>query len=188
MVLHIKNMVCNRCNWVVKSELEKMGFEVEQVALGEAVIKENPDDTGIDRIAERLETFGFELINDKSAKLIEAVKRHLIELTNNHDLLGTANLSQYLSSALHKDYSVISKLFSESESITLEQYYILQKIEKAKEWLVYGEMNLTEIAWQLGYSSVAHLSAQFKKVTGLTPTHFRNLRDPLRKSIDRVSS
>ncbi len=186
MILHIKNMVCDRCNWVVKTELEKLGFNVTHVALGEVSIAEDPHQLQLEAIEEKLHSFGFELISDKSAYLIEQIKKNIIGLVNEPELRERYNLSDYLSRTLNRDYSSLSKLFSETESITIEQYYILQKIEKAKEWLVYGELSLTQIAYELGYSSVAHLSAQFKKITGLTPSHFKNLRNPQRKAIDQL--
>lgn len=186
MILHIKNMVCDRCNWVVKTELEKLGFTVTRVELGEVAIAEEPDANQLATISRVMESFGFEMISDKSAHLIEQIKQKILALVNEPELREKWNLSDYLSRSLQRDYSSISKLFSETESITIEQYYILQKIEKAKEWLVYGELSLTQIAYELGYSSVAHLSAQFKKITGLTPSHFKNLRKPLRKPIDQL--
>jgi AraC-like DNA-binding protein len=186
MVLHIKNMVCNRCNWVVKTELEKLGFTVQQVTLGEVTIAEAPAESALSEITKRLESFGFEMISDKSVLLIEQIKKLIIALVNDPELREKWNMSDYLARSLHRDYSQMSKLFSEYESITVEQFYILQKIEKAKEWLAYDELSLTQIAFNLGYSSVAHLSAQFRKITGLTPSHFKNLRGPKRNPIDEV--
>ncbi len=186
MILHVKNMVCGRCKWVVKTELEKLGHEVMIVNLGEVELKN--DITPEQRLAvqQRLEEFGFELINDKSSVLIEQIKTQIIQLVQHPEKLEKQNLSDYLSKTLHKDYSSLSKLFSEVESVTIEQYFILQKIERAKELIVYDEMSLTQIAFELGYSSVAHLSSQFKKVTGLTPSHFKELKHKQRNSLDEI--
>lgn len=186
MLLRIKNMVCNRCKWVVKTELEKLGHEVMVVNLGEVELKNEVTPVQLQDIEHKLQEFDFELISDKSSVLIEQIKTLIIELVKNPSALEKQNLSQYLSQQLHKDYSALSKLFSEVTGITIEQYFILQKIEKAKELMVYDELSLTQIAWELGYSSVAHLSSQFKKVTGLTPRHFKNLKHKQRKPLDEV--
>lgn len=189
MLLHIKNMVCNRCKFVVRTELEKLGHEVTAIRLGEVEVKKELDTSQLQKVEERLEAFGFELIGDRPAQLIEKLKTEIIQLVQDPkklELLEQQNLSDYLSKAVHRDYSSLSKLFSDVEGITIEQYFILQKIERAKELLVYGEMSLTEIAYELGYSSVAHISSQFKKVTGLTPSHFKNLRGENRKPLDEV--
>jgi len=186
MILRIKNMVCNRCKWVVKTELEKLGHEVMVVNLGEVELKNEASADELQNIENKLQEFGFELISDKSSVLIEQIKTLIIELVQKPDELEKQNLSQYLSQQMHKDYSALSKLFSEVTGITIEQYFILQKIERAKELIVYDELSLTQIAWELGYSSVAHLSSQFKKVTGLTPRHFKNLKHKQRNSLDEI--
>lgn len=180
-------MVCNRCKWVVKTELEKLGHEVMIRGLGEVELKQEAGPEQIDAIEKKLHEFGFELISDRSSRSIEQIKTLIIQLVQDPEQLEHQNLSEYLAAQLHRDYSSLSKLFSEVEGITIEQYFILQKIERAKELLVYNEMNLTQIAYELGYSSVAHLSSQFKKVTGLTPSHFKNLRSKDRKSLDEVN-
>lgn len=179
-------MVCNRCKWVVKTELEKLGHETMVVNLGEVELKNEASPQQLQAIEKKLEEFGFELISDKSSALIERIKTLIIELVQQPGELEKQNLSQYLSRQLHKDYSALSKLFSEVTGITIEQYFILQKIERAKELMVYDELSLTQIAWELGYSSVAHLSSQFKKVTGLTPRHFKNLKHKQRNSLDEI--
>ena len=179
-------MVCNRCKWVVKTELEKLGHEVMVVNLGEVELKNEVSADELQNIENKLQEFGFELICDKSSVLIEQIKTLIIELVQKPDELEKQNLSQYLSQQMHKDYSALSKLFSEVTGITIEQYFILQKIERAKELIVYDELSLTQIAWELGYSSVAHLSSQFKKVTGLTPRHFKNLKHKQRNSLDEI--
>lgn len=186
MLLHIKNMVCNRCKWVVKNELEKLGHNVQVMRLGEVELKSAANPEQVQAIEKKLEEFGFELISDKSSQLIEQIKTLIIQLVQDAEQLEKQNLSDYLSKTLHKDYSSLSKLFSEVEGITIEQFFILQKIERTKELLVYDEMSLTQIAFELGYSSVAHLSSQFKKVTGLTPSHFKNLRGDHRKPLDQL--
>jgi AraC family transcriptional regulator len=186
MMLRIKNMVCNRCKWVVKTELEKLGHEVMVVNLGEVELKNEPSAVELQAIETKLQEFGFELISDKASVLIEQIKTLIIELVQQPEQLEKQNLSQYLSRQLHKDYSTLSKLFSEVTGITIEQYFILQKIEKVKELIVYDELNLTQIADELGYSSVAHLSNQFKKITGLTPRHFKELKHKQRNSLDEI--
>lgn len=131
---------------------------------------------------------GFEVLDDKKQKQIERIKGLLIKKVQSGSIEEHFSIIEFLSSALHKDYSYITRLFSEVEGITIEQYFILQKIEKVKEWLVYGEMNLSEISYRLGYSSVAHLSSQFKKVTGLTPSHFKKLGPSHRQALDKVKN
>jgi len=179
-------MVCDRCKWVVKTELEKLGHQVMVVSLGEVELHDEPSAGQLEAIEQKLQEFGFELISDKSSVLIEQIKTLIIELVRHPSAIENQNLSQYLSRQLHKDYSTLSKLFSEVSGITIEQYFILQKIEKVKELIVYDELNLTQIADELGYSSVAHLSNQFKKITGLTPRHFKELKHKQRNSLDEI--
>jgi AraC family transcriptional regulator len=179
-------MVCDRCKWVVKTELEKLGHQVMVVNLGEVELKDEISDEQRDTIEGKLQEFGFELMNDKSSVLIEQIKTQIIQLVKDTETLEKQNLSEYLSKTLHRDYSSLSKMFSEVTGVTIEQYFILQKIERAKELIVYDEMSLTQIAFELGYSSVAHLSSQFKKVTGLTPSHFKGLKQKQRNSLDEV--
>ena len=186
MKLHIKNMVCNRCKMVVQSELEKFGLTVLSVDLGEVVIKESLNMNQKKALDKVFYTFGFELIDDKKSKVIERIKNEIIELIYNQNCQLKTNLSDYLSSKLHQDYSGLSNLFSQQESTTIEQFFILQKIERVKELLVYDELSLSEIADKLNYSSVAHLSKQFKKVTGLTPTYFKTLKISKRNTIDSI--
>jgi AraC-like DNA-binding protein len=179
-------MVCNRCVLVVKQELEKLGIEYRQVSLGEvetvgAVSKEKLND-----LENNLAALGFEVLDDSRQQLIEKIKNILIGQVHHTDEERRQNYSEILSQRLHKDYSSLSNLFSAVEGITIEKYIINQKIEKAKELIIYDEMNLSEIAFKLGYSSVAHLSNQFKKVTGLTPTHFKKLGRHKRKPLDQV--
>ena len=160
--LHIKNMVCNRCIMVVKSQLEQLGLHPLSVELGIAVLPDAVSDETYQRVKASLETFGFELIDDKKSQTVELIKDAIIELVHYDDNGLKTNLSDYLASKLHRDYSALSKLFSETANTTIEKYLIAQKIERAKELLMYGELSLNEIADMLNYSSVSYLSAQFK--------------------------
>ena len=169
-------MVCNRCKMVVKSTIEKLGLHPVQVELGEIELRENDISAVKEKLIQGLQSFGFDLLDDKKTKSIEKVKNLITDLVQNKDNGIEVKLSEYISRELHQDYSGLSNLFSEVEGITIEKYYILQKIEKVKELLVYDELTLSEIAFQLNYSSVGYLSNQFKKVTGLTPSHFKKLQ------------
>ena len=185
--LHIKNMVFNRCIRVVNEELTNLGFNVKSVELGEAVIEDQPDEEKMKEIAETLKENGFELIDDRKGQLIDHIKTVIIELIHyQREKEEHINFSDYISKEAGYDYSYLSNLFSSVEGTTIEKYIIHQKIEKAKELLVYDELTLSEIAWQLGYSSVQHLSRQFKKVTGLTPSHFKQVKENRRKPLDEV--
>lgn len=186
MRLHIKNMVCDRCKLVVKDELEKLGYVIKQLVLGEAIINKNPDEHEKAIIENKLREFGFELIDDKNSLLIEKIKNLIINLVHYPEEDIKINLSEYLESEIHKDYTYISNLFSESQGYTIEKYYISQKIERVKELLVYDELTLCEISYRMGYSSVAYLSSQFKKVTGLTPSHFKKIKTIKRRSLDNL--
>lgn len=186
MNLYIKNMVCNRCIEAIKSILNELNFQYTSVQLGEVSLQTVPTEEQLDTLRQRLQQSGFELLDDTKKKLIEKIKTIIIEHVHYNESDKRYNLSEILSSKLHKDYSYLSHLFSEVEGITIEKYLINQKIEKIKELLVYDELSLNEIAYQLAYSSVAHLSAQFKKVTGLTPTHFKKLGGIHRKTLDNV--
>lgn len=185
-VLYIKNMVCNRCIMVVESELEKLGIKSTSVELGEVQLEKALTVEQKQKLGERLESLGFSLIDDKKGRLIEQVKTLIVELVHYSNSELKVNLSGYISEKLHHDYNYISNLFSDVEGSTIEKYFISQKIEKVKELLVYDEMTLNEIAFNMNYSSVAHLSAQFKKVTGLTPSHFKQIRTNKRKPLDKV--
>lgn len=174
--LRIKNMVCPRCIMVIEKTMEDLGFELNDVELG--LIEFHEPITLDDRvkIEKAIRPLGFEILDDKKSQTIERIKNQIIELVAKdlNDL--TITLSEYLSSKLQTEYNGLSQLFSEQESQTIEQFYILQKIEKVKELLVYDELSLNEIAYKMNYSSPAHLSTQFKKVTGLTPTHFKTIK------------
>ncbi|MDR3057841.1 MAG: AraC family transcriptional regulator [Prevotella sp.] len=184
--IYIKNMVCNRCIMVVRSELKKLGIEPISIELGEVTLSKALDSSQKEELNGVLESLGFALIDDKKARLIEQVKTLIVELVhyNNNDL--KVNLSDYISEKVLHDYNYVSNLFSEVEGTTIEKYFIAQKVEKVKELLVYDELTLNEIAFKLNYSSVAHLSTQFKKVTGLTPTHFKQIKTNKRKPLDKV--
>lgn len=184
MKLYIKNMVCSRCKMVVKSELEKLGLQLLSVDLGEVETTEPISELQKRNIAEQLKRFGFELIDDKKSRLIERIKTLIIELVHQQNARLNTNLSEFLSSHLAQDYSSLSNLFSEVEDTTIEKYFIQQKIEKVKELLLYDELTLNEIAFQMHYSSVAYLSNQFKKVTGFSPSHYKQLKDKKRRQIE----
>lgn len=184
MKLYIKNMVCSRCKMVVKSELSKLKINPISVELGEVEIEEVLNENQKKELSKALLSFGFELLDDKVSITIEKIKTLIVELIYNQNISLKTNLSTYLSQELSQDYSSISNLFSEVEGTTIEQYYISLKIEKVKELLMYDELTLSEIAYQLNYSSVSHLSNQFKKVTGFTPTYFRQLKEKKRKQIE----
>lgn len=186
MIIYIKNMVCNRCKMVVRTELEKLGIQPLTVELGEVTLDSDLEEAQKKQLQNNLAALGFEWIDDKKSRCIAKIKSLIIELIHekNNDLKIT--LSDYLSQAVSYDYSYLSNLFSEIEGITIEKYFIAQKIERVKELLAYNELSLSEIAYQLNYSSVAHLSNQFKKVTGLSPSHFKNIRSSQRRPLDEL--
>ncbi|HRE51165.1 MAG TPA: AraC family transcriptional regulator [Flavitalea sp.] len=179
-------MVCSRCIMAVRNELDKLGLKLKDIRLGEATLEREPAAEEKRKLEEALVTLGFQLIDDKKSRLIEKIKNIIIELVHHQDGEIKTNLSELLSSKLHRDYNYLSNLFSEVEGSTIEKYYIAQKIEKVKELLVYDELSLSEIALRLNYSSVAYLSNQFKKVTGLTPSHFKQVKENKRQSLDEV--
>jgi AraC family transcriptional regulator len=171
---------------VVRQEFEKAGITPLEVNMGEVALTKPISQTQLQTIGKRLTELGFEILDDRNKKLIERAKTFLIGKVQTGEIEEHFSLSDYLPKKLNKEYTQLSRLFSEVEGITLEQFFILQKNEKVKEWLVYDELILSEISFRLGYSSVAHLSAQFKKVTGLTPSQFKKLGVKHRKSIDNV--
>jgi AraC-like DNA-binding protein len=171
---------------VVKSEIEKLGLHYITVDLGEADIREEISAEQLARLGIALKKTGLELMDDKRSILVEKIKTIIIELVHYNDEQIKINLSDYLSEKLNLNYTYLANLFSEVKGTTIEQFYLAHKIEKVKELLVYDELNLTEIAWKLHYSSVAHLSNQFKKMTGLTPTHFKKLRHKRRRTLGNV--
>ena len=177
-------MVCNRCKMVVKDELIKFGLHPESIELGEVDITEDLNNKKKNDLNRILQAVGFELLDDKKKQLIEKIKNTIVELVHYSDEQLKTNFSKHISKMLHHDYSYLSNLFSEVEGTTVEKYFIAQKIEKVKELLKYDELTLSEIAERLGYSSVAYLSNQFKKQTGLTPSFYKSLKHNSRKNLD----
>lgn len=185
-VFYVKNMVCDRCKLVVKDIFEKAGTHVIKVELGVIEIAENPASEQLQSIRHMFAAVGFELIEDKQSRVVEKIKTLLVELIHSDYSHLKGNYSDYLSEKLNREYSGLSTLFSLHEGIAIEQYIIRQKIERVKELLLYDELNLSQIADELHYSSVAHLSNQFKKVTGLTPGQYRLSSHKHRQSLDKV--
>jgi AraC-like DNA-binding protein len=171
---------------VVKSELEKLGLHYTTVDLGEAEMREEVTPAQMEHLRTGLKKSGLELMDDKKSILVEKIKAVIIELVHYNDEQLKINLSDYLTEKLNHNYTYLANLFSEVKGITIEQFYLGHKIEKVKELLVYDELNLTEIAYRLHYSSVAHLSNQFKKMTGLTPSHFKSLRHKRRQTLENM--
>jgi AraC family transcriptional regulator len=185
--LHIKNMVCNRCIKVVEEELVSLGYTIRGIELGEVTLREKSTEVNIDQISQVLLDNGFEIIDDRKSKIISRIKTLIIEFIHyDREKPEHMNLSHFLATELGHDYSYLSNLFSSTEGTTIEKYLINQKIEKAKELLVYDEYSLSENSYQLGYSSVQHLSNQFKKITGLTPSHFKKIKNKKRNPLDKV--
>lgn len=180
-------MVCNRCILVVQQELEKLEIPYSKIDLGDVEMDNAPSPEKLDALGKQLHTLGFEVLDDKKTTLVEKLKTTIIRLIhgNDNETLNT-KLSVTLQEALQVDYHYLSTLFSATEGLTIEKYVILQRIERVKELLQYDEMNLSEIADSLGYSSVQHLSQQFKKITGLTPTGYKQLKENDRKPLDKV--
>lgn len=179
-------MVCSRCKMVVKSEFEKLGLQTISVELGEVELQNEITESQKEVLLQNLHSLGFDLLDDKKSKTIEKIKTLIIDLVHHKNNELKTNLSDYLSENLSQDYNTLSNLFSEVENTTIEKYYISQKIEKVKELLIYNELSLSEIADMLNYSNVAHLSNQFKKITGLTPTSFKQLKDKNRIQIENL--
>jgi AraC-like DNA-binding protein len=181
-------MVCDRCIKAVNDVFEKLSLHPDKISLGEVVVKENDIDAGVKTgLDAALQELGFERIDDRKGRLIEGIKNKIIKTIHHSDDIHLKfNWSDVLADEFHYEYNYLSHLFSSIEGITLEQYIIRQKIERVKELLFYDELNLGQIASRLGYSSIAHLSAQFKKVTGLTPTELKKSRVVSRKSLDNV--
>ena len=187
-ILYIKNMVCPRCIKVVREELEKLDIVINSIALGEVETLLPKEKLPIDKITKVLKDNGFELIDDSISRTIEKIKKIIISVIQEYEdeNLTKINFPSQIASEINKEYSSLSSIFSKNEGITIEHYIILQKIEKVKEYLKYDELTLSEIAYKLGYSSVQHLSRQFKKNTGLTASEFKNNLSSKRKSIDSV--
>jgi AraC-like DNA-binding protein len=181
-------MVSNRCKIAVKEELKKLGLHFIIVDLGEVEIMETLSSEQLEQLKIALLNAGFELMDDKKAVLIEKIKNAIIEMVHFTDEMIKVNFSDYLSEKLNHNYTYLANLFSEAQGTSIEQFIISHKIERVKEFIIYDELNITEIAWKMNYSSVAHLSNQFKKVTGLTPTHFKQLNDKTRRPIEEIGN
>ena len=180
-------MVCDRCIRVVNEELSKLGYEVKNVSLGEAVINSGKKEVDLDEIKKTLVNNGFDLVNDLNSRLIEKIKVLIIDkIHRQNDKLEKFSFSKYLSNELGVNYSHLSSVFSSCESTTIEKFIIKQKIEKVKELLTYDELTLSEIAYKLGYSSVQHLSNQFKQITGLNPSFFKKVKEKRRMPLDHL--
>ena len=179
-------MVSTRCKMVVKEELKKQGLHFIVVDLGEVEIMENISAEQREELKTALLHSGLELMDDKRAVLIEKIKNVIIEMVHHSDEMIKMNFSDFLSEKLNHDYTYLANLFSEVQGTTIEQFIISHKIERIKELIIYGELNITEIAFKMNYSSVAHLSNQFKKVTGLSPSQFKQLKDKRRSPIEEI--
>lgn len=186
MKLFIKNMVCLRCKMVVKAEFEKIGLHCIAVYLGEVEVMENVTAMQKEELKITLLKSGLELMDDKKAMLMEKIRNIIIEMVHYNDELPCKNFSSFLAEKLNYNYSYLAHLFSETEGMTIEHFIILHKIEKLKELIIYDELSFTEIAWKLHYNSISHLSYQFKKMTGLTPSFFKSLKDERRSNLENV--
>jgi len=176
MKLHIKYMVSLRCKMLVKQELDKLGIAYSSIDLGTVEFSDDITEEQLEAFGTNLKKSGLELLDDKKNIMVERIKNIIVEMVHHTDELPEINDSKYISEKMGYDYTYLSNIFSEVKGITIQQYIIMHKIEKVKELLLYDELNLSEIAFKLNYSSVAHLSNQFKKVTGLTPTYFKKLK------------
>ncbi len=186
MKLYIKYMVSTSCKMVVKEQLKKLGLHYVSITLGEIEIIENITNWQREQMKMALKEFGLELMDDTKSILIEKIKNAIIELVRYAEEIPKINFSEHLSQKLNYNYTYLSNIFSETQSTTIEHFMIVHKIERVKELIAYNELNLTEISWKLNYSSVAHLSNQFKKVTGLTPSIFKSLKHKNRSVLENV--
>lgn len=186
MRLYIKYMVSLRCKMVVKEELKKLGIPYASVELGMVDLISKITPSQREKLRSNLAGCGLQLLDDKKQILIEKIKNVIVEMIHYSDELPKVNYSDYISEKLHLDYTYLSNCFSDVKGITIQQYIIFHKIERVKELLLYDELNLTEISYKLNYSSVAHLSNQFKKVTGLTPTYFKTLKKKRRQNLENL--
>lgn len=186
MKIFIKNMVCNRCIAAVEKVFNDLQIDIDSISLGEVEVKNNVVQEELRQLDASLKKMGFQILEDSAHRLIEKVKTKIILTINELDVAEDFILSKFLTEIIHKEYSAISKTFSQNENVTLEQYFILQKIEKVKELLLYNEYSLTEISQKLGYKSVQHLSAQFKNCTGFSPSEFKKLKEKNRLSLDQI--
>ncbi|MES2003983.1 MAG: AraC family transcriptional regulator [Bacteroidota bacterium] len=188
MKLFIKYMVSQRCKMAVKEALRKMELHFIVVDLGEVEIMETLNNDQLKELKEALLLSGLELMDDKKSILIERIINVIMEMIHVSDELPIVNYSNHISEKLNYDYTYLSNLFSEVKGTTIQQFIIIHKVEKVKELIIYDELNITEIAWKLNYSSVAHLSNQFKKITGLTPTHYKQLKNKRRSPIEEIGN
>ena len=186
MTIYIKNMVSTRCKMVVKAELANIGLYASQIDLGQAEVIGDISVAQRHQLKSGLSRSGLDLIDDIKSILIEKIKNVIVELVHYSEEHLEINFSDYLSQKLNHDYTYLANLFSESQGITIEHFHILHKIERVKELLIYDELNITEIAWKMDYSSVAHLSNQFKKITGLTPSFFKKIKKKRRDSLEDI--
>ena len=186
MKLYIKYMVSLRCKLMVKEELTKLGLQNAVIDLGVVELLENISDEQRSRLRENLMKSGLELLDDNKSILIERIKNVITEMIHYSDEIPTQNYSDYISEKLNYDYTYLSNIFSEVKGITIQQFIILNKIERVKELLLYDELNLTEISHKLHYSSVAHLSNQFKKITGLTPSYFKKMKKARKNNLEHL--
>ena len=186
MKLYIKYMLSTRCKIVVKDILKGMGLHFVIVDLGEVEIMESLDNDQLEELKSALLQSGLELMDNKKAILIERIKNAIIEMVHHSNEGLKVNFSSFISEKLNHDYTYMANLFSEVQGTTIEQFTIAHKVERVKELIIYGELNITEIAWKMNYSSVAHLSNQFKKMTGLSPSHFKQLKDKTRRSLEEI--
>src|SRR6056297_822628 len=187
ITLHIKNMVCDRCEMVIETALKALGLQVDHIQLGKAEVTRTGDKPTLHEIEKELERFNFGLIKDEEAVLVEKVKTTLIRWVDSGGLeTDDTSLSDYLAKKLAKSYATISRVFSRKEEVTIEKYFIRLKIEKAKELVDYGNLSFSEIAYQLGYKNLQHLSRQFKQITGMSMSEYQKLQDPSRKPLDNI--
>ncbi|MDX5418250.1 MAG: AraC family transcriptional regulator [Hymenobacteraceae bacterium] len=187
--IHIRNMVCPRCLKVVTEVLEKLQLKPVNVQLGEVQLGIAPSSEQLEQLRQALLQNGFELLEDKKAELVEKIKLAIIKLIRSGEVENlSTNISDYLADTLGRDYHYLSGLFSAEEGVTIARYVVLQKVERAKELLAYNELSLSQISYQLGYSSVAHLSGQFRQVTGMSPSEYKKNASRFRKPLDQVGA
>jgi len=180
-------MVCDRCIKVVDEEISKLGLQIKVIKLGKVIVENELDINTQARLKTTLENNGFELIDDKKSQIIDAIKTKVIQYVHyGQEVPNNRNFSDFLASEIGYDYSYLSSLFSSVQGVTIEKYMILQKVEKVKEMLAYDQLSISEISWKLGYSSIHHLSSQFKKITGINPSEYKKLKDRRRKPLDKV--
>ncbi|WP_164110199.1 MULTISPECIES: helix-turn-helix domain-containing protein [Sphingobacterium] len=186
MKIIIHNMVSSRCKMLVKSELDKLDISYKSIELGEVKLFRTITESQRKKLSELLHESGLELLEDSTARLVEKICNLVIETVHYSKEIPHVNFSTLLSEKLKKNYHYLAEIFSKAKGITLEHFIIQHKVEKIKELIMYGELNLTQISYRLNYSSVSHLSKQFKKVTGITPTFFKNLPTRIRKNLEDI--